>query len=72
MKPVQHATNTHTSGEAANALPITKTDIEGKPGLISFWKPSQEELMTLMSGGIVALMVMGESMPIVSIGAVKP
>ena len=72
MKPIQHATNTHTSGEGANALPITKTEAEGKPSLISFWKPTQDEMVTLMSGGVVALMVVGESMPIVSVAAVKP
>ncbi len=67
MKPIKHSTSTHMQG----TLPITKTQAEGEPGIVTFWKPTPEELMTLNVGGIVALLTMGESMPTVSITAIK-
>ena len=71
MKPIQHSTNNVAFGAATNALPVTQTNVEGKPALISFWKPTPEELSLLMTGAPVALMVMGETMPTVSLAAVK-
>jgi len=68
MKPIRHETNTHVQG----TLPITKTQAEGQPAIVSFWKPTPEELMTLNGGGVVSMLVMGESMPVVALAAVKP
>jgi hypothetical protein len=71
MKPTPHPSNTHTLGAGPSAIPLTKTEAEGKPALISFWKPTQEEIMTIAQGGTIALLVQAEAMPVVSITAVK-
>lgn len=71
MKPIQHSTNNVQFGEATAPLPVTKTQVEGKTALVSFWKPSHEELMALTKGAVVALMVMSDTMPVVSMAAVK-
>jgi hypothetical protein len=71
MKPVQHHTSTHKLGDGATALPFTKTNSNGQPVNISFWKPTPEEMMTLNTGGAVALTVVGENMPVASVMAVK-
>ena len=68
MKPIQHASSTHMQG----TLPITKTQVEGQAAVISFWKPTPDELMTLNGGGVLSLLLMGEAMPTVAITAVKP
>jgi hypothetical protein len=67
MKPIQHSTNTHMQG----SLPITKTEAEGKSAIISFWKPTQEELMSLNMGGLISLLVIGDAMPTVAVTAIK-
>lgn len=71
MKPAPHPTNTHVSGTGPSAIPVTKTEAEGKPAMVSFWKPTQEEIGLLMSGAQLALLVMGDAMPIVSMTAVR-
>jgi hypothetical protein len=71
MKPIANPTNTHTSGTGPAAIPITKTEAEGQPALVSFWQPTREEVSLIMSGAPVVLLVVGEQMPIVSITAVK-
>ena len=68
MKPIQHSTSTHMQG----TLPITKTQVEGQPAVVSFWKPTPDELMTLNGGGVLSLLLIGEAMPTVAITAVKP
>lgn len=50
-----------------NALPITRTDIDGRPAIVSFWRPTAEELQQLASGAFVALWIVGASMPPVSL-----
>lgn len=67
MKPIQHSTNTHMQG----TLPITKTQAEGGTAIVTFWKPTPEEMMILNMGGIVSMLVMSEAMPTVAITAVK-
>lgn len=67
MKPIQHSTSTHMQG----SLPITKTEAEGKPALISFWKPTPEDMMVLNMGGVISLLVMGDAMPTVAVAAIK-
>jgi hypothetical protein len=71
MKPIANPTNTHTSGTGPAAIPITKTEAEGQPALVSFWQPTREEVGLIMSGAPVVLLVVGDAMPIVSLTAVK-
>lgn len=49
------------------ALPITRMEADGHPAVVSFWKPTAEELAMLNAGGSVALWVLGQSMPPVSV-----
>jgi hypothetical protein len=49
------------------ALPITRMDVDGRPAVVSFWKPTAEELAMLNAGGTVALWVLGQTMPPVSV-----
>jgi len=71
MKPIQHTSSTHKLGDGATALPFTKTNANGQPANISFWKPTPDEMMTLNTGGAVALTVMGDTMPVAAVMAVK-
>lgn len=45
------------------ALPITRTECEGIPAVVSYWKPSENELAILVAGGSIALWVIGSTMP---------
>lgn len=77
MDRIQHASNNEVLGAPTGwrqselpcgALPITRTDVDGKPAIISFWRPSAEELAQLNAGAAVALWVLGNAMPPVSLG----
>ena len=49
-----------------SALPITRIIYEcegGQQGVMSFWKPTAEELAVLNAGGSVVLSVLGVTMP---------
>lgn len=76
MNRFQHPSNNAVLGAPAGwdqsevpcgALPITRTEADGIPAVISFWKPTQEELAALNAGGTVALWVLGNTMPPVSV-----
>jgi hypothetical protein len=54
-----------------DALAITRTECAGLPALVSYWKPSANELAILASGGSIALWVVGSTMPLVML-AVDP
>jgi hypothetical protein len=71
MKPVKHQTSTHQVGQGDSALPFTKTNSNGQSVSISFWKPTQEELVTISMGGYIALTVIGDVMPSASLMVVK-
>lgn len=45
------------------ALPITIT----QDSMVSFWRPTPEELAQLNNGGLVALHVMGRTHPVVAL-----
>lgn len=51
------------------ALPVTRTDVEGKPVMVSFWRPDADELAALAKGGTVALFVYGDAHPVVAMAA---
>ncbi|MBA4343242.1 MAG: hypothetical protein C0423_13985 [Methylibium sp.] len=73
MNPTQHSTNNLVLGAPpgwdqtqtyCSALPVTRAVTpEGQPLVLSFWRPSAEELQLLNSGGLVALSVYGNTMP---------
>lgn len=39
------------------SLPISKRNVDGYFGLVSFWRPSPEEMQLLLQGGLVQLTV---------------
>lgn len=53
------------------ALPITRIEVEGMAAVVSYWKPSENELAMLAAGGSIALTVLGVTMPPVML-AVDP
>ncbi|MGT2429250.1 hypothetical protein ACU4HD_11980 [Cupriavidus basilensis] len=76
MNPIQHPSNNAVLSAPAgwdqselpvSALAITRTAVEGTPAVVSFWKPTAEELALLNAGGCVGLCVLGQSMPPVSL-----
>lgn len=80
MNKHQHHTNNAVLGAPAgwdqgqlhcSALPITRTECDGHPAVVSYWKPSDNELGILAGGGSIALWVIGSTMPPVML-AVDP
>lgn len=77
MNRTQHPSNNDVLGAPkgwdqseipCDALPITRTEVEGSPVIVSFWRPTGEDLAALQAGGTVALWVFGRGMPPVSLG----
>lgn len=79
MIPKQHPSNNHVFGAPGgwdqdklpcSALPVTlgPTDEGGWAGIMSYWKPTDEELAVLNAGGLVKLTVLGRQHPVVSLG----
>ena len=77
MNRIQHHTNNAVLGAPAGwnqqdlpcgALPVTRTQIDGLAAVVSFWRPTAEELAALNAGGAVQLCVLGQTMPPVSVG----
>lgn len=76
MRKTQHPSNNAVLGAPkgwnqhelpCGALAITRTDVEGKPAIVSYWMPTPEELAALNAGASVALWVLGETMPPVAL-----
>ena len=76
MQRVQHPSNNDVLGAPAfwdqkrlpcDALPITRTELDGMPAMISFWRPTDDELAMLNQGGLVALHVLGAGHPPVAL-----
>jgi hypothetical protein len=76
MNRTQHPSNNLVLGAPSGwnqgelpcgALPVTRMVVEGKPAIVSFWKPTSEELVALNRGSSVALWVIGDTMPPVSL-----
>ena len=72
MNKHQHHTNNAVLGAPAgwdqgqlpcSALPITRTECDGIPAVVSYWRPSENELAILAGGGSIALWVIGSTMP---------
>lgn len=76
MRPTQHVSNNHVLGAPAgwdqqqlpcNAVAITTLKVDGLPVVKSYWRPTKEELSALNAGGLVALSVVGSTMPPVAL-----
>ena len=76
MQKIQHPSNNGVLGAPAgwdqkhipcNALAITRTEVDGTPAIVSYWRPTAGELAMLNSGGAVALWVLGGGMPPVAV-----
>lgn len=72
MNKIQHPSNNGVLGAPAgwdqgelpcNALPITRTHVGDLPAVVSYWRPSGEELAELNAGAAIALWVVGVTMP---------
>lgn len=46
-----------------DALPVTRIEVAGMPAVVSYWKPSENELEILVGGGSIALTVLSVTMP---------
>ncbi|SFB95874.1 hypothetical protein SAMN05216344_10689 [Polaromonas sp. OV174] len=80
MRPTQHQTNNRVLGAPegwkqgetpCGALPITDAQQDGVNCVISFWRPDASELALLNAGGLVALSIVGRTMPSASVNAWK-
>lgn len=76
MQRIQHPSNNSVLGAPegwnqsslpVGALPITRTEVNGVPTVVSYWRPSAEELAQLQGGASVALWVIGGTMPPVAV-----
>ena len=75
MKPIQHNSNNFVfepphgmSPEQCVPLACTLIQYEdGARGIMSFWKPTAEELMMLQNGQHVIVTVMGTQMPPINV-----
>lgn len=76
MRGTQHPSNNGVLGAPKNwdqaelpcsALPITRVVADGVPHVVSFWRPTPEELKALAAGALVELWIVGETMPPVAL-----
>lgn len=72
MNKHQHPSNNDVLGAPAYwnqgalpcaALPITRTKFAGLDAVVSYWRPSSEELALLNAGGSIELTILGRTMP---------
>lgn len=76
MNCMQHPSNNAVLGAPAgwdqkalpcNALPVTRTDWDGVPAVVSFWRPTPIEIEAINAGQPVAQWIAGGSMPAVAL-----
>ncbi len=77
MRTTQHSSNNRVLGAPAGwdqaelpcgAIALTDVIADGVPCVVTFWRPTAEEIDELQAGGLVSLSVVGRSMPPVAIG----
>jgi hypothetical protein len=77
MRFTQHPSNNKVLGAPGGwdqkalecgALPVTATELEGHPVMVSFWKPDAADLEALAKGGFITLWVYGQTHPVVAVG----
>ncbi len=76
MNRAQHSSNNAVLGApkgwqqdelSCDALPITRTDVDGKPAVVSFWRPSKAEVALIQAGGLIAVWAIGNTVPPMSV-----
>lgn len=76
MRATQHTSNTRVLGAPAgwdqkelpcNAIAVTDAEVNGVPVVMTFWRPTAEELALLNAGGLVSLSIVGRTMPPVAL-----
>lgn len=76
MRYIQHPSNNFVLGAPkgwdqkelpCGALPVTRTRVEDQACMVSFWKPSAEDLAALNRGEFITLWVYGEGHPVVAV-----
>lgn len=81
MNKIQHPSNNAVLGAPkgwdlgglpCGALPITLTKVGDQPAVVSYRRPTAEELAALNAGGSVALWVLGNTMPPVALEVESP
>ena len=76
MNKIQHPSNNAVLGAPSGwdqsalecgALAITQLEVGGCPAMVSFWKPTADELADLNAGAAVSLWIYGAAHPPVSV-----
>jgi len=77
MNRAQHSSNNAVLGAPngweqdtipCDALPITRTEMDGMPVVACFWRPSKDELAQLQAGALVAVWCVGNTVPPMNVG----
>ena len=77
MRPTQHSSNNRVLGAPAGwdqselpcgAIAVTDVIADGVPCVLTFWRPSAEELAQLNAGGLISLSIVGRTMPPAALG----
>jgi hypothetical protein len=77
LNPTEHHSNNAVLGAPAgwdqgatpcSTLSITRLEVDGLDAMVSFWRPTNEELQQLASGGLVSLWIFGAAHPVISVG----
>lgn len=53
---------------SCDALPITRTEVEGMPAVVAFWRPSKDEIAQIQAGALIAVWTIGQTVPPMSLG----
>lgn len=53
-----------------DSLWVNKTEYGGVPAVVSFWKPTEDELDWLKNGALIELSIIGYNMPPVAVNVV--
>lgn len=80
MNKIQHPSNNGVLGAPkgweqgkipCSALAVTHTEVDGAPCVVSYWRPTEQELAELNAGHFVTLHVIGYTMPPVAVGVAQ-
>lgn len=76
MNRMQHPSNNAVLGAPegwdqkslpCGAMPITQVTIDGVPGIVGWFQPSEDERIAIANGAPIALWIIGNTMPPVSL-----
>ncbi len=76
MNKVQHRSNNSVLGAPSgwdqkslpcDALPVTRTHMNGQPAIVSYWRPTPAEIQALIAGACVQLWIIGQTHPPVAV-----